>query len=178
MTGSHEHADSTPESRSAGAAAVSEAFAFRCGELADVAAITALIRRAFEVHVAGLGRVPRPMLADYRAMLETHDIRVAQDARGTIVGALVLELGADHVYIDSVAVEPHLQGRGIGRRLLALAEEVALERATPVLRLHVSALWTANLALYRSLGYREVSRAPDVNAERLLYEKRIGSEPR
>jgi ribosomal protein S18 acetylase RimI-like enzyme len=60
----------------------------------------------------------------------------------------------DHLLIENVAVLPQHQGRGLGRRLLALAEDLARDHGHAEIRLYTNKLFVENIALYRRLGYR------------------------
>jgi len=60
----------------------------------------------------------------------------------------------DHLLIENVAVAPAFQGKGVGRRLMAHAERLAVELGRTELRLYTNARFTENVALYRRLGYR------------------------
>jgi ribosomal protein S18 acetylase RimI-like enzyme len=62
--------------------------------------------------------------------------------------------------IESVAVDPRHQGRGLGRRLMALAEAEARRQGRLAVRLYTNAKMTENIALYARLGYRETERRP------------------
>ena len=73
---------------------------------------------------------------------------------GKAVGCLRRETtpGADlHVIRD--AVEPSLQGRGIGRALMAWAEREAVARGCAAVTLGVRVALPGNLAFYSKLGY-------------------------
>ncbi|HVB67373.1 MAG TPA: GNAT family N-acetyltransferase [Acetobacteraceae bacterium] len=61
--------------------------------------------------------------------------------------------GDGYLLIANVAVSPALQNRGLGRRLLAHAEQLAAAQAHPVIRLFTNKLFAANVQLYRKLGY-------------------------
>ena len=68
-----------------------------------------------------LGVEPIPLLADYRAVLETMKVWLAADAN-SISGALILEPLSDHLLIWSiVATNPTLPPHGMGRKLLLAA---------------------------------------------------------
>ena len=60
--------------------------------------------------------------------------------------------------IWSVAVAPAHQKRGLGRRLMALAETRARVLRRAELRLFTNARMEGNVALYRRLGYEETQR--------------------
>jgi ribosomal protein S18 acetylase RimI-like enzyme len=51
-------------------------------------------------------------------------------------------------------VAPAFQGRGLGRRLMAQAEQLARELGRAEIRLYTNARFTENVALYQRLGYR------------------------
>jgi ribosomal protein S18 acetylase RimI-like enzyme len=74
------------------------------------------------------------------------------------VASLALDVQADHVMVWSVAVAPAQQQRGLGRRLMAFAEQRASALRRPELRLFTNACMAGNIALYRRLGYREARR--------------------
>lgn len=119
---------------------------------ADAAAIRALAERAYGKWVPVIGRPPRPMVADYAEMLEDHRIDL-HEIDGRLVGSIATKLHDTFMFIESVAVDPHWQGQGIGRALLAHAEELTREAGLPEIRLLTNARMQANAALYRQMGY-------------------------
>lgn len=65
------------------------------------------------------------------AFVETHlaDYQVVRDADGRVLGCVALdEYSPSLVELVSLAVAPEAQGRGIGKRLIAAAEELARQR--------------------------------------------------
>jgi ribosomal protein S18 acetylase RimI-like enzyme len=113
------------------------------------------------------------MDADYEALTRAGLAWVAE-ADGAIAGVLVLEVLDDHLLVENVAVDPRLQGRGVGRALLAFAEERAAELGLSELRLYTHVKMTENQALYARLGYREVERRAEKGFARVFMSKRIG----
>ena len=75
--------------------------------------------------------------------------------------------------VDNVAVGRDLQGSGIGRRLLAFAEEVAALRGKPALRLYTHERMESNINLYLRLGYVETDREPVDVGHRVHMRKAI-----
>ena len=55
------------------------------------------------------------MLADYRALIAAGRVHLLETG-GALLGALVIEAKADHLFVDVVAVQPAAQRHGIGRR--------------------------------------------------------------
>jgi hypothetical protein len=76
----------------------------------------------------------------------------------------------------SVAVAPHLVGRGIGATLLAAVEHAALDRGAIRLRLEVHEANPPAIALYRTAGYRLFGRHAryyEDGGDALRFEKRL-----
>ena len=76
----------------------------------------------------------------------------------------------------SIAVAPHLAGRGVGSMLLAAAEEAALARDCTSIRLEVHETNHAAISRYRKSGYREFGRHAryyDDGGDALRFEKRL-----
>jgi ribosomal protein S18 acetylase RimI-like enzyme len=120
--------------------------------------LTALARAAYARHVPVVGREPMPMTADWARLLSEQEIWILEGSAGEVVASLALDVQADHVMVWSVAVAPAQQQRGLGRRLMAFAEERASALRRPELRLFTNARMAGNIALYRRLGYREARR--------------------
>jgi GNAT superfamily N-acetyltransferase len=72
-----------------------------------------------------------------------------------------------------VAVLPAAQGRGIGARLLALAEDRARALHVPEIRLYTNAAMTENLAYYPRHGYTQTHRAQQGGFCRVFFRKRV-----
>jgi ribosomal protein S18 acetylase RimI-like enzyme len=116
-------------------------------------AIRNLVRAAYARWVPVIGREPRPMQADYEKALREHRFDLVDEAAGGILALIETELEDDHLWIENIAVAPDAQGQGIGRQLLALADEMAREAGRPELRLMTNGAMIANIRLYRSAGY-------------------------
>jgi ribosomal protein S18 acetylase RimI-like enzyme len=124
---------------------------------ADAEAITACVKRAYARYDGRLPRPPKPVLADYAAVVRGGTTWVLDEA-GECIGVLVLVPKADHLLVENVAVEPAYQGQGLGRRLLEFAEAEAVRRGLAELRLYTNALMTENIELYTRYGYVETER--------------------
>jgi ribosomal protein S18 acetylase RimI-like enzyme len=138
----------------------------------DAAAVGELVQRAYAHYVDRIGRRPGPMDDDYREKVAACRVSVAVEA-DEILGLIVLAQEADHLLVENVAVEPERQSQGIGRALLAFAEETATEAGITTLRLYTHALMTENLAFYPRLGYTEIGRRTDNGFERVLFSKSL-----
>jgi GNAT superfamily N-acetyltransferase len=92
------------------------------------------------------------MLEDYSKVIREHQVHIAERDR-RIVGALVLVDTSEGLLIDNVAVDPSLQGTGVGRRLLEFAEAEARRRGLLSIHLSTNEKMTENQALYSRIGY-------------------------
>lgn len=79
-------------------------------------------------------------------------------AGGALAGCMFLDDRGDHLYIGKLAVEPGLQAKGIGRRLMAAAEACARSLGRTALELQTRVELTGNQAAFARLGFRETGR--------------------
>ena len=119
----------------------------------DAPAIRALTRDAYAKWVPLIGREPKPMTADYAEAVRRHRIDLLH-LDGVLAALIETIAEADHLLIENVAVSPAFQGRGLGRRLMAHAEQIAAASGFAETRLYTNKLFADNIALYRRLGYR------------------------
>jgi ribosomal protein S18 acetylase RimI-like enzyme len=138
----------------------------------EAAAVGELTRRAYAHYVERIGRRPAPMDADYDALVAAGRVFV-READGEVAGAIVLARLDDHVLVENVAVDPRFQKRGLGRALLAFAEEEAARQGVGLLRLYTNVLMVENIALYTRLGWRETERRSERDFARVFFEKRL-----
>jgi ribosomal protein S18 acetylase RimI-like enzyme len=62
-------------------------------------------------------------------------------------------------YLGRLAVDPALRRRGLARRLMLTGESFLRGRGLKTAEVQVRIVLTGNIALFRSLGYRETARA-------------------
>jgi len=134
----------------------------RHGAPQDAAAIAALTHAAYRGWAELLGRPPLPMQVDYAEALTRHrfDLLFIDDRLTALVETTMRPMD---LLIVNLAVDPGAQGRGHGRRLLALAEDLAVRAGRREVRLYTNARFGPALHLYASHGYR-VEREEDVDA--------------
>ena len=119
----------------------------------DASAIRELTRAAYAKWVPLIGREPKPMTADYAEALRNHRFDLLY-VDGTLAALIETMKEADHLLIENVAVSPAFQGRGLGRKLMAHAEELAASSGFGVVRLYTNKRFDENVQLYLRLGYR------------------------
>ncbi|GAA4963460.1 GNAT family N-acetyltransferase [Pseudonocardia tropica] len=138
----------------------------------DVDIAAGLARQAYGHYTARIGRPPAPVGADYAAAVRGATMWVAED-HGRVVGLLVLLDGDGRLLLDNVAVDPSAQGRGVGARLLAFAEDEARRRGHDRIELYTNEAMTENLDYYPHQGYVETHRAEQDGYRRVFFTKRL-----
>ncbi len=126
---------------------------------ADAAALTSLINRAFAVERFFLvhERVTRVQV---ESALDRGTFLLLE-ADGAIEGAVFCEIGGEVApgvgRIGMLSVEPDLQGKGIGRRLVGEAESFFRNQGCAFSELRIVDLRRELPPFYRKLGYVEVA---------------------
>jgi GNAT superfamily N-acetyltransferase len=132
---------------------MSGTFELRRAVPADAGAVRALTRQAYAKWVPLIGREPKPMQADYERAVREHRVDLAY-AGEALAGLIETIAASDHLLIENVAVAPSWQGRGVGRTLMAHAEQLAAALGYGELRLYTNQRFAENVGLYLRLGYR------------------------
>lgn len=140
-------------------------------EADDAAAVRVLVRTAYAPHVPRVGREPAPMNADYVRAIADGDVHVVREA-GALVAVVVTRGAADHLLIENLAVTPERQGSGLGGRLLAWAEALAVSLGYGEVRLYTHETMVENIAFYQRHGY-EVTRVAEEDAFRRVHFRKL-----
>ena len=144
----------------------------RLADQDDVDVLRAIAAAAYQPYVARIGRLPAPVTADYDQAVRSGQTWVAvQD--GQISGFVVLVAEPGYLLVENLAVRPADQGRGIGSRLLARAEQHARSVGLSEIRLYTNEAMTENLAYYPRRGYIETHRADRDGFHRVFFRKPV-----
>lgn len=127
-------------------------------------------RAAYMKYVPRIGREPAPMGADFAAEIAAGRVVVVA-SEDRVAGYIIAWPEADAYFIDSIAVDPSEQGRGLGRQLMGHAEHEARRHGLAAIRLYTNAAMTENLALYRHLGFVETHRAIEQGFDRVFMRR-------
>lgn len=146
---------------------------FRRAGPADATLVRDVTRAAYARWAPILGREPGPMTADYERAVREHDIQLVH-IDGALAALIELVWADDHLYIENIAILPAHQGRGLGRRLLDVAEAKARGAGLSELRLSTNKLMEANVRLYRSVGYAIEREDPFMGGFVVRMAKRLG----
>jgi len=142
----------------------------RLAEQGDVDVLRGIAAAAYQPYLARIGRLPAPVTADYDQAVRSGQTWVAVED-GQVSGFVVLVAQPGYLLLENVAVRPAAQGRGIGGRLLALAEQRARGLGLSEVRLYTNEAMTENLAYYPRRGYTETHRADQDGFRRIFFRK-------
>lgn len=144
---------------------LSIATAVRRAQLSDTAALTELVNRAYEIEAFFVDGQRTD--ADEIAELIRSGGFLVLEYQGGIAAAVLFRgpgehegLPPSHAYFGMLSVLPELQGMGLGRRLVQVAEAMAEAGGATSMSLRVINLREELSRWYKSLGYREVGTTP------------------
>lgn len=96
---------------------------------------------------------PRKDIA--RKLLVQRDLFMVGENDGRVVAAVMVGYDGHRGWVHRLAVEPELQGKGLGRRMMAEAERRLMDLGCPKMQLHVREDNLVVLDFYRRLGFAE-----------------------
>ena len=136
----------------------------------DIGALRRLAERAYLTYVPRIGRKPAPMVADFAGHVDRGEVYVLAGGSG-LAGYIVTFEAKGAQFVENVAVDPARRGQGLGRRLMAFAEDRARAAGLGRLWLYTNARMTENRDFYISLGYRVTGRRREAGFDRVYLEK-------
>ncbi|HEX3875432.1 MAG TPA: GNAT family N-acetyltransferase [Bryobacteraceae bacterium] len=123
----------------------------------DAEALTGIINRAFAVEKFFID-ADRITLDQVREFLDKGAFFVAQDDQ--IQACIYVELRGERAYFGLLSVEPAYQRSGLGKQLIAFAENFAREAGCRFMDINVIDLRTELPPIYRKLGYSVSGTSP------------------
>jgi ribosomal protein S18 acetylase RimI-like enzyme len=138
----------------------------------NAAAVANCVRAAYAGYVERIGREPAPMAADNADLIARGEVWVVYEA-DQLVGVLVMRLEPPALFVENVAVLPERQGRGLGRALMAFAEQHARAAGLAEVTLYTNQKMVENLRFYAALGYVETGRRSEDGFARVFLRKAL-----
>jgi ribosomal protein S18 acetylase RimI-like enzyme len=129
---------------------------------ADKTRLNQLVNTAFSIETFLDGtRTSEESLA---AMMQKGAILVAEDGDGRLIGCVYTEVRGERGYVGMLTVDPALQGRGLGTRIMRAAEEHLRSRGCVGVDIIVLSLRHELPPIYQRYGFVESGTAPyDLN---------------
>lgn len=127
---------------------------FRQANFKDMQHVWRIVYHAYSEYIPLLGRTPPTFQEDFDNHVALGNLWLF-GLGDDIVGMVVLTPMLDHVLIQALCVDPSLQGRGVGRRLLSFAEQKTRNLGFREMRLYTNSLMSRNLRIYRKWGFKK-----------------------
>jgi ribosomal protein S18 acetylase RimI-like enzyme len=143
----------------------------RQAEQGDQEALVDCVQAAYSKYIERIGKTPAPMLADYKTLIAQGTVYVLADEK-EVRGVLVMMPQGKDMFVESVAIDPRFQRRGLGRTLMAFVEQRARKEQSDEIRLYTNELMTENLLFYHKLGFEEEGRHVQNGYRRVFLRKR------
>jgi predicted N-acetyltransferase YhbS len=119
----------------------------------DIPAIVAVVNPAFQVEIFLSGtRTDEKNVADH---MQKGEFLVMEDSSGHIISSVYVELRGERGYFGMLAVEPSLQGKGLGRTMIEQAQNYVHAHGCNYMDIKVLSARTELPPYYRKLGYAE-----------------------
>jgi len=131
----------------------------RTATVTDIPLLVSLINAAFVVEREFVDR-DRTDVDDIAAYLEKGAFLIADGQAGAAEASVYVQINGGRGYIGMLAVQPSLQGRGIGRKMMAAAEQYCRAAGCHAADIRIVNLRTELPGFYRSLGYVDVGTDP------------------
>ena len=128
----------------------------RSATSADAAALAALVNAAYAVEEFFVDG-DRTNAAELAEMMQAGTFLVLDHGRDGLAAAVYVERRG---YLGMLSVLPALQGQGLGKRLVRIAEALCEAAGCATMSLRIINLREELARWYRSLGYRETGVTP------------------
>lgn len=128
----------------------------QAGEAEAIAAVINLAYRVEDFFKA----YDRTTADEVRQLFERETFLVARGDDGGIAGVVRVGVDGEVGHFGMLAVDPSRQGQGLGRRLVAAAEQWCRERGCSTMTLEIASPRTELPAYYERLGYRPAGTRP------------------
>ncbi len=139
---------------------------FREGAPADAETIVAIVNAAYVVEEEFRLKGKRTDEDDVQKHLKVGAFLLAEDGDG-VAGCVYVEAVEGRGYFGMLSVDPGRQHGGIGKQLVAAAEEWCMERGCREMTITVVNARKVLFPWYEKLGYAETGREPFPQPERM-----------
>ena len=142
---------------------------FRSAAKSDHLAINAIALKAYEKYVERMGKEPAPM----RPIIQKEDVVfVCEDNKQVIAFAILVKVN-DQITLDSIAVDPSHQKKGIGNNFIKFIEEYLMEQKVNKYQLYTNEMMFENIDWYQKIGFKIFKKVTEKGFNRIYFEKQL-----
>lgn len=142
---------------------------------ADAGEVWAVVDSAFARYRERMEGPPAPVLADYARLAEAGRVTVAREGR-RVVAVLVHEMTGRAAEIDTLAVHPAHEGRGLGSLLLDHVIDAGLAEGAHAVTLYTNAVMEEAQRFWLARGFRRTGRRVEDGYDRVYYRRCLRRE--
>ena len=142
---------------------------FRRAVAEDHEIIIAIALKAYEKYVERVGKEPAPM----RPVIQKEDVVfVCEDNKQVIAFAILVKIN-DQIILDSIAVDPSHQKKGIGNNFIKFIEEYLMEQKVNKYQLYTNDKMFENIDWYQKIGFKIFKKVSEKGYDRIYFEKEL-----
>jgi N-acetylglutamate synthase-like GNAT family acetyltransferase len=142
---------------------------FRIANLEDHKIIMAIAQKAYEKYIERMGKEPAPM----RPVIQKEDVVfVYEDNKQVIAFAILVKIN-DQIILDSIAVDPPHQKKGIGNNFIKFIEEYLMEQKVNKYQLYTNEMMFENIDWYQKIGFKIFKKVTEKGFNRIYFEKQL-----
>ena len=123
----------------------------------DIKSINYCIEKSYSKYISRIGKKPDSMNTDFLPLIKDDLVRVLE-INGKIIGVVVLIIKQNSLEIRSLAVLPHFQKMGFGKKLLEYSEKYASQHGIRKISLYTNSALPELIQYYKKQGYIEEKR--------------------
>lgn len=136
----------------------------------DAPVLRRIAEAAYALYVPRIGRRPAPMDADFSTQVARGRVWIAE-VDGEPAGYLVGYPRDADWFVENLAVDPTYQDRGVGRRLMVMAEAQARRCGLPRVALYTNRRMWESAGFYGRLGFYVTHAAEEAGFQRIYMAK-------
>jgi N-acetylglutamate synthase-like GNAT family acetyltransferase len=142
---------------------------FRIANLEDHKIIMAIAQKAYEKYIERMGKEPAPM----RPVIQKEDVVfVYEDNKQVIAFAILVKIN-DQIILDSIAVDPSHQKKGIGNNFIKFIEQYLMEQKVNKYQLYTNEKMFENIDWYQKIGFKIFKKVTEKGFNRIYFEKQL-----
>jgi N-acetylglutamate synthase-like GNAT family acetyltransferase len=142
---------------------------FRRAVVEDYKLINAIALKAYEKYVERMGKEPAPM----RPVIQKQDVVfICEDNKHVIAFAILVKIN-DQIILDSIAVDPSHQKKGIGNNFIKYIEQYLIEQKINKYQLYTNEKMFENIDWYQKIGFKIFKKVTEKGFNRIYFEKQL-----
>ena len=142
---------------------------FKKAKLEDHKIIITIALKAYEKYVERMGKEPAPM----RPVIQKEDVVfVCEENKQVIAFAILVKIN-DQIILDSIAVDPSHQNKGIGNNFIKFIERYLIEQKFNRYQLYTNEKMFENIDWYQKIGFKIFKKVTEKGFNRIYFEKQL-----